>query len=147
MRSWLRLVCGVSSLVAGGAASAAVLPGDILVTDQAQAMLIDVNPTTGARSDRLGWWLFSGEPSGIALASIWWLLLSVTVPHTRSFMLIWLRAQLLITSGGYLADPANIAFDSSGNIIVADTDAFGGSGGVIRVNPTTGNQVPVSSGR
>ncbi|TLZ82898.1 MAG: hypothetical protein E6K11_00865 [Methanobacteriota archaeon] len=31
-------------------------------------------------------------------------------------------------------------------ILVADEDAFGGSGGVIRVDPTTGAQTVVSSG-
>lgn len=34
---------------------------------------------------------------------------------------------------------------SGGNILVADSDAFGNSGGVIKVDPTTGVETPVSS--
>ena len=42
-------------------------------------------------------------------------------------------------------DPTGIAFSPDGSIIVADPLAFGGSGGLIRVDPNTGQQTPLSN--
>jgi sugar lactone lactonase YvrE len=43
-------------------------------------------------------------------------------------------------------DPTGVVFDPrSGTIVVADPNAFGGSGGVIRVDPASGQQTPLSS--
>ena len=42
-------------------------------------------------------------------------------------------------------DPTGIAFSPDGTFIVADPLAFGGSGGLIRVDPNTGNQSPLSN--
>ncbi len=39
-----------------------------------------------------------------------------------------------------------MAVEADGGILVADANAFSGSGGVIRVNPKTGKQTTVSSG-
>ena len=46
---------------------------------------------------------------------------------------------------GLLVDPLDIALEANGDIVVADPLAFGGSGGVIRVDPITGEQNLVSS--
>ena len=43
-------------------------------------------------------------------------------------------------------EPRYMDFDSSGNIIIADARLNGSSGGIIRVNPTTGQQTIISSG-
>ncbi len=40
-----------------------------------------------------------------------------------------------------------IAVEADGNILVADSEAFGGKGGVIRVDPETGEQSKVSAGK
>jgi Ca2+-binding RTX toxin-like protein len=42
-------------------------------------------------------------------------------------------------------DPTGVAFSPDGSFIVADPAAFGGSGGLIRVDPNTGQQAPLSS--
>jgi hypothetical protein len=43
-------------------------------------------------------------------------------------------------------NPHGIAIEPDGDIIVADISAFGGFGGVIRVDPVSGDQTRVSSG-
>jgi hypothetical protein len=47
--------------------------------------------------------------------------------------------------GPSLSRPTGIAVESSGDLVVADWNAFGGSGGVIRINPRTGARSTVSS--
>jgi Ca2+-binding RTX toxin-like protein len=42
-------------------------------------------------------------------------------------------------------DPTGVALDPGGTIVVADPDAFGGSGGLIRVDPDSGQQAALSS--
>lgn len=46
-----------------------------------------------------------------------------------------------------LRRPSGIAIDRDGTLLVTDSDAFGGGGGVIRVDPRTGRQRPLSSNR
>ncbi len=46
--------------------------------------------------------------------------------------------------GASFSDPTGLELDSAGRIIVADFDAFGGTGGVIRVDPVTGVRTTVS---
>ncbi len=41
-------------------------------------------------------------------------------------------------------DPVDVAIETNGNIIVADSSAFGDTGGVIRVHPSTGVRTTVS---
>jgi hypothetical protein len=56
-------------------------------------------------------------------------------------------AQTPVASGGSFANPARVALEADGDILVADADAFAfGTGGVIRVDPATGAQTTVSSG-
>jgi Ca2+-binding RTX toxin-like protein len=51
-----------------------------------------------------------------------------------------------ISSQGLFRDPTGVAFDPrSGSLIVADSTAFGGTGGLIRVDPSTGQQTALSS--
>jgi tRNA G37 N-methylase TrmD len=46
--------------------------------------------------------------------------------------------------GPSFVDPFGIALAANGDILVADQNAFGGGGGVIRVNPATGARTAVS---
>jgi sugar lactone lactonase YvrE len=56
-------------------------------------------------------------------------------------------AQTTVASGGSFANPARVALEAGGDILVTDADAFAfGTGGVIRVDPATGAQTTVSSG-
>src|SRR6266540_1747499 len=55
-------------------------------------------------------------------------------------------AQTVVSSGGFFSGPTGIALAPNGDLLVVDVDAFGGSGGVIRVDPATGAQTVVSSG-
>jgi Ca2+-binding RTX toxin-like protein len=50
-----------------------------------------------------------------------------------------------ISSPGLFKDPTGVALDRQGRLLVADPEAFGGSGGVIRVDPSTGQQTGLSS--
>ena len=40
----------------------------------------------------------------------------------------------------------DIAVEAKGNILVADSEAFGGTGGIIRIDPKTGEQSKVAAG-
>ncbi len=51
-----------------------------------------------------------------------------------------------MASGGDFVSPIGIAVARGGTVLVADADAFGGPGGVIRVDPVTGAQTKVSAG-
>ncbi len=58
-------------------------------------------------------------------------------------------AQTAITHGGHgnvLVDPTGIAIGRDGSLYVADSSAFGGAGGVIKVNPVTGTQTVIARG-
>jgi sugar lactone lactonase YvrE len=47
--------------------------------------------------------------------------------------------------GPDFADPSGLAVEANGDILVADENAFGGTGGVIRVDPATGARTTVSA--
>jgi Tol biopolymer transport system component/streptogramin lyase/major membrane immunogen (membrane-anchored lipoprotein) len=47
--------------------------------------------------------------------------------------------------GPAFADPSGVAVEAGGSILVADPNAFGGTGGVIRVNAQTGARTTLSS--
>jgi Ca2+-binding RTX toxin-like protein len=57
--------------------------------------------------------------------------------------------QTIVSSSGIFSGPIGIVIDANGNIIVADStqnDGFnGGLGGIIKVNPLTGDQTLISS--
>lgn len=63
--------------------------------------------------------------------------------HINSRMLLG-GVTLLLFLG--LVTPSGAVTLNSGDVLVADSDAFGGMGGVIRVDPVTGAQTPISSG-
>src|SRR5512133_2951598 len=51
-----------------------------------------------------------------------------------------------VSAQGLFRDPTGVAFDAAtGTLVVADPGAFGGTGGLIRVDPATGQQTPLSS--
>jgi len=50
-----------------------------------------------------------------------------------------------VSSGGNFVFPADVTFDEDGDILVVDRDAFGGRGGIIRIDSATATQTPVSS--
>ena len=54
-------------------------------------------------------------------------------------------AKTPVSTGGNFVLPAGIAFDGDGNILVVVRDAFGGKGGVIRIDQVTGVQTVVSN--
>lgn len=58
--------------------------------------------------------------------------------------------QTKVSSGGYFVDPIGMVMDSDGSLLVADQTAFASvgvdTGGIIRVNPATGEQTVVCSG-
>ena len=50
-----------------------------------------------------------------------------------------------ISAQNLFKDPTGVAIDAEGTLIVADPGAFGGTGGLIRVDPDTGQQFPLSA--
>ena len=55
-------------------------------------------------------------------------------------------SQTVVSSGGYFFNPIGVTIESSGSILIVDADAFGGGGGVIRVDSITGIQTTVAYG-
>jgi hypothetical protein len=52
----------------------------------------------------------------------------------------------VVSQGGLLATPCSMAHGQDGLLYVADWYAFGGGGGIVRVDPTTGKQSVLSRG-
>jgi Ca2+-binding RTX toxin-like protein len=50
-----------------------------------------------------------------------------------------------ISAQDLFKDPTGVAMDAAGTLIVADPGAFGGNGGLIRVDPDSGQEFPLSS--
>jgi len=50
-----------------------------------------------------------------------------------------------VSSGGVFLTPWGIKWSMLGQLYVADADAFGGLGGVIEIDPSTGAQMPISA--
>jgi Ca2+-binding RTX toxin-like protein len=96
--------------LAPAAAGAQLRAGDIIVADPnafgGNGGLIDVNPSTG-----------------------------VQTPISND----------AISANDLFRDPGSVSLDSDGSLVVADPSAFGGSGGLIRVDPESGQQTPLSS--
>jgi glucose/arabinose dehydrogenase len=153
----------------GGIAIAA--NGDLLVAD-AEAFgglggIIRVDPGTGAQaavsnntiSTGAGGGALFVNPAGIAIAMNGDLLVAdrdafgvlggiIRVdPLTGAQAAVSNNTISTGAGGGALfVDPFGIAIAKNGDLLVADRDAFGGLGGIIRVNPLTGAQTTVSSG-
>lgn len=123
--------------------------GGIFVSDIDSHSVIRINPSNGSQS-----LVSAGDlsflPFGIALDTKG----NIFVTDFGTDRVVRVDpatgAQLTISSGGFFADPRGIAIDGMGDILVADLQAFGpnpldGPGGIIRVNPVTGDQSVVSS--
>jgi sugar lactone lactonase YvrE len=54
-------------------------------------------------------------------------------------------AATTVSSAGLLVSPADVTFASDGDTIVVDRDAFGGEGGIIRIDSETAAQTALSS--
>src|SRR5262249_45407849 len=54
--------------------------------------------------------------------------------------------QKAVSSGGKFGFPQNVRVTTDGSIVVADRDALGGAGAIIRLDANTGAQTVVSSG-
>jgi len=111
--------------------------------------VIAVNPATGAQAvvSAAG---NSTRPVGIALAGKRFPS-TVFVTDRENLLVVAVNtqsgAQRVVSSGGLFANPIGIAMTTSGDIFVADADAFSTyDGGIIRVDPRTGRQTVVSSG-
>ena len=85
----------------------------------------------------------------IAVASDGNLLVSgKDTPHPKGLLFAVSIAdgnQRLVTSGSLLHDPAGMLVQSDG-VLIADEDGFGGTGGLTRVDLSTGAQTAVASG-
>lgn len=54
--------------------------------------------------------------------------------------------QSVLSANGHFVAPLSLAVAANGDIFVADSAAFGGGGGIIKVDPVTGQQTVISSG-
>ena len=120
--------------------------------------MIRVNPTTGARTAvsentaPVGAPLFS-DPSGVALAANGDILVGdpnayagsgggVIRVNATTGARTTVSENTAPLGGPSFVDPFGVALEASGDILAADREAFGGSGGVVRVNRTTGARRP-----
>jgi hypothetical protein len=138
--------------------------GDILVADEDAfegfGGIIRVDPATGARTTLSA----SGEPAGgpsflqpvgIAVAPNGDLLVTdedayggtggVMRVDATSGARTTISANAAPVGGTLFGQPYGIALAPSGQILVADFEAFDGAGGLLRVDPTTGARTVVSS--
>ncbi len=155
------LALAVLALIAPVSAHAA--PGDIYVADPGAFTgggVISVNPTTGARTTVSENTAPAGGPSftvpwAIALEADGDILVADQQAFGGSGGVIRVDpttgARTTVSEntapagGPSFVAPTGIAVEADGDILVADLQAFGGSGGVIRVDPTTGARTTVSA--
>ncbi len=148
----------VAGLAAPPAASA-LTPGDILVSDYSGfdggGGLIEVNPATGARTTvsandhPIGLPNFA-EPVVAAFEANGDIVVAEQSgsdvlridPATGARTTVSSSA---VGTGTELSTPNGIAVASNGDLLVADFSAFDGNGGIIRIDPVTGNRTAVSS--
>jgi streptogramin lyase len=150
---------GTQTLIASGVlladpTAAALEPsGTLIVADvnaQGDGALIRVNPVTGAQT------LLSSEnlmhsPIGVGVGPTGQIYVAQQGGAGRLPGLLRVDpvsgAQTAFSLGGLFRVAGNIAFASSGDLLVSDAQARGGGvGAVIRVNPVTGAQSFVSTG-
>jgi glutamate synthase domain-containing protein 3 len=163
-RTWGSALALVAAAIAFSPAGALAAPGDILIADMyafgGTGGVIRVDPQTGARTAVSANGAPAGgpafvEPAGIALDAGGDILVAdwsafggtggvIRVdPQTGARTAV--SANGAPTGGPAFQDPAGIALEADGDILVADSNAFGGTGGVIRVDPQTGARTAVSA--
>lgn len=67
-------------------------------------------------------------------------------PKTGTATKVFAGGDLATPVGIAIEGPLDIAVEAKGDIVVADSEAFGGTGGIIRIDPRTGKQSKVASG-
>jgi Ca2+-binding RTX toxin-like protein len=119
----------------------------------ATAMVIGVDPDTGARTTVAGGELV--EPDGMARAPDGDILVTDLTafgggggvfrvdPATGAVTAV--SANGAPAGGPAFSDPVGVAVEADGDILVADDGGFGGAGGVIRVDPATGARTALSA--
>ena len=154
LKNWVRNGLGAAALVvsligpAGHADAVTLSPGDILVADaDSQGGIFKIDPVTGAQSV-----VYAANPTYRGFNS---LLLDpqqnvIYTTFDRSGSAGILRidpatgdATPVTTS---MFDPFGIVLHPDGMFYVADPNTNGGTGAIIRVNPSTGAQATVASG-
>jgi hypothetical protein len=139
--------------------------GDVIVAEgqfegRAAGALIRVDPTTGERTLLSSNSAPSGapafrNPTGVAIAADGAVLVADRGPANGPGAVLRVDpktgARSLVSAnnapagGPALVDPTGLALAANGDILVVDPNAFGGTGGVIRVDPATGARSAVSS--
>jgi sugar lactone lactonase YvrE len=131
----------------GSPGALAVEPdGTILVGNSGgNQSLVRVNPVTGAQTDVPN---STGCPNGMAVEANGSILFAGSggCGQQGIFRITSAGTRTQLTSGDNLPTPYGMAVDATGSIIVVDPSAFGGQGGVVRVDPLTGAQTVISSG-
>ncbi len=161
---WTATAALLAALILAPTALGAQLnAGDIVVADPnafgGNGGLIDVNPDTGAQAalsnDTISAQQLFRDPTGVAFDPLDG---SIIVADPNAFGgsggLIRVDPSTgqqtalsnnTISTPGLFSDPTGVAVSPSGMLLVADSDASGGGGGVIAVDPGTGQQTAVSN--
>jgi sugar lactone lactonase YvrE len=141
------------------AAASALTPGHILVSDyfgfDGNGGLIDVDPGTGARTTVSANDHPVGTPNfNLPVVAAFEADGDIVVPEQDGDDVLRIDpatgARTTVSSssvgtGPALSDPNGIAVAANGDLFVADFSAFDGDGGIIRIDPVTGNRTEVSS--
>ncbi len=126
----------------------AVGPGGVIYVadskvDSVKGGLIRIDPTTGVQSQVASGAQFGSALRGIAVSPDGRVL--VTTKESLWALSLANGSIAPVAAGSPLKDPAGV-FAEAGTALVADPDAFGGSGGLISVDTVTGAQAGVSAG-
>jgi len=164
-RAWTLSAALIAAFAFGPAATAVaqVAAGDVVVADPnafgGNGGLIDLNPDTGAQrtlsDDALSSQDLFRDPSGVAFDPISGSLI-VADPSAFGGTGGLIRVdpetgqQSALSSNAssfqdLFVDPTGVVRSPSGTLYVTDPNAFGGSGGVIAVDPTSGQESAISS--
>jgi len=141
------------------AAASALTPGHVLVSDYVGfdgfGGLIDVDPATGGRTTVSANDHPVGTPNfNLPVVPAFEANGDIVVPEQNGDDVLRIDpatgARTTVSSssvgtGPALSDPNGIAVAANGDLFVADFSAFDGNGGIIRIDPVTGNRTQVSS--